>query len=275
MIFYNQQHGNLELTLPLQVFGSWPVHCRERNPSMSGFLATVFLSGCSCCFVAAAPRFTGEHWYSMSCSSAPQLCMISLGSLAVLHEHCAVLRSPVCTLAQTSDTDCFPSMQAGGAMASAVDPLCIAPFISEPSQLFPSASSLSYSECMGCHCIPGSGYCWAWPLLPRQYFTRLPNFTWSHCSPHSGKEWPSLKHSSDRSLSINIAYTRQKHSLRFLSLSHRLSFLVCLRASWSTAVKLYLVPVSPHFHWKAPKLERCCGASLSLQIPNLGLLTSL
>ena len=44
---------------------------------MFGFLATAFLSGCSSCFVGAAPRFTGEHWYPVSCSSAPQPCVPS------------------------------------------------------------------------------------------------------------------------------------------------------------------------------------------------------
>lgn len=62
-----------------------------------------------------------------------------------------MLWSPVCTLALTPYIDCLPSMQADMAMPlfSDVDPLYVAPFISEPSQLFPLASGLSCSDTHG------------------------------------------------------------------------------------------------------------------------------
>lgn len=109
---------------------------------MFAFLSTAFLSGCSYHFVAAA----------LHCRAlvSQELLICSPGSLAVLHEHCAMLRPPVCA-PPGPHTDCLPSMQAGTAMAlcSDVDPLHIAPSTSEPGQSFPSARGLSHSGTHG------------------------------------------------------------------------------------------------------------------------------
>lgn len=73
-VFSNkQQDGNLELAPSLQVLASWPGHCGEKKPKVSGFLVTGFLNGCSCCSAAAAPHFTGERRCPMGCSPAPAL----------------------------------------------------------------------------------------------------------------------------------------------------------------------------------------------------------
>lgn len=127
----------LRAVLFLQVFGSWPVHCRD--------FPTAF-------FLWLLPHASLESTgIPMSCSSALQPCVLTLGSLAVLPEHCAMLWSPVCTLALTLYVDFLPSMLGVMAMVlySYVDTVYIAPVIFEPSQLFFLTSDLSHGDMRG------------------------------------------------------------------------------------------------------------------------------
>lgn len=67
-------------------------------------------------------------------------------------------------------------MQADTATAlySDVDPLYVAPFISESRRLLPLAGSLSRGDTHGVS-LPAQVLVIAgWPFLPRQYFARLP-----------------------------------------------------------------------------------------------------
>lgn len=118
------------------------------------------------------------------------------GSLAVLHAHCATPWSPACA-PPDPHTDSLPSMEAGTAMAlcSDADPLHIAPFISEPSQLFPSSRCLSHSSTHGVSLLN-------WVLViagpahfPQLVFCKVANpYLTLPCGvhPHMGKGGPTV-----------------------------------------------------------------------------------
>lgn len=135
----------------------------------------------------AAPRFSGEHWRPLSCSSAA--CPAWQGPCCPAEPR-AVLCPPVWGEPQPRRL-ASPSRQAdrAGALCSGLGP-CTASFHLWAQPGVPLASSVTLSAVQGLSLTAGS----AWPSLPGQHCARCQPVP--DCSPllHMGRR--SLRHSS-------------------------------------------------------------------------------
>lgn len=163
MVFYNRQHGNLELILSLQVFESWPVHWRPKKkkaPNIwipcNSFSKWLLLPFCGCCPTLHCRALVSHEL--LICSPALRA---RPGSLAVLHAHCATPWSPVCA-------PLTPTLTVSPAWRLAQQWLCAQMRIPctllllslNPDSCSPQPDVSPTVVLMGCHCWTGF-----WSLL--------------------------------------------------------------------------------------------------------------